>query len=689
MLNIIKLNLLNKKIAQNSMNEVKTSKHFPSSVREWNNSIYVYNENGLNLIPNTTVSAIKIIKSYFSLYNNKLERKIRTKRLLLRFRRLSSNKIYISNGEFKHTNNKVTINLYLFNRQKYNYMLAIKKLYLKTIFDVKHKRNIKHNNKRLNRFTKSKLSYFKEKSNKIRSIKIKNYKSKKFMYNKSKIATLSVQKAVDTTENKPFTTSKVIYDKSNSKKVHFLKKKIIYNKSNIEKLLFIDYECTNIKPNKLLSYEKKHSKSKNIKSNHIMFSEYKLAKQKYLNIKPGTFKSKNYLPTNNRSELYELKNFITIFENLKHNVYNSIELEIYKLENIKMDKLKLEYTKSLNTMKNTKIRFDVFKDKIINFDKLADKGIVRVELNQYIAKNKKLISANDYDKLIERTRKTIKSIVLKKFSIKKKIKCTSFNKYVAKKLNIIKKKSLLLLKLINKEKYLIVKTLKQDNNKIVYFYISSYINKFYKELINRFLRKIKLYFYYRQLLYINRSKYSYSYLQYLNKFLYSLYNKNIEYNLINLKRFYLHSDILSESIKLKLNQNKKRILRKLKTIWKKVKIKNNKIFLGKKPLKKLDYKKNTTKSPNHLKNNIIGSLNYKDIKAFRLEARGRLTRRYTASRSVLKTKYKGNLLNIDSFYKGLSTVLLKNNLRSNLQYTKLKSKSRIGSFGIKGWISGN
>jgi hypothetical protein len=28
-------------------------------------------------------------------------------------------------------------------------------------------------------------------------------------------------------------------------------------------------------------------------------------------------------------------------------------------------------------------------------------------------------------------------------------------------------------------------------------------------------------------------------------------------------------------------------------------------------------------------------------------------------------------------------------LKSNLQYTKLKSKSRIGSFGIKGWISGN
>jgi hypothetical protein len=72
------------------------------------------------------------------------------------------------------------------------------------------------------------------------------------------------------------------------------------------------------------------------------------------------------------------------------------------------------------------------------------------------------------------------------------------------------------------------------------------------------------------------------------------------------------------------------------------------------------------------------------VTGFRLEARGRLTKRYTASRSLLKVKYKGNLLNIDSSLKGLSSVLLKGNLNSNLQHTKLASKSRIGSFGIKG-----
>jgi hypothetical protein len=73
----------------------------------------------------------------------------------------------------------------------------------------------------------------------------------------------------------------------------------------------------------------------------------------------------------------------------------------------------------------------------------------------------------------------------------------------------------------------------------------------------------------------------------------------------------------------------------------------------------------------------------------RLETKGRLTKRYRADRALFKVKWKGGLKNIDSSYKGLSSVLLRGNLRSNLQYTKLKSKTRIGSFGIKGWISGN
>ena len=80
---------------------------------------------------------------------------------------------------------------------------------------------------------------------------------------------------------------------------------------------------------------------------------------------------------------------------------------------------------------------------------------------------------------------------------------------------------------------------------------------------------------------------------------------------------------------------------------------------------------------------IINDLKYKNVTGFRLEAKGRLSRRYTASRSVRKLRYNGNLLNFESSYKGLSSVILKGNLKSNIQYTKLNSKTRIGNLWYK------
>jgi hypothetical protein len=40
----------------------------------------------------------------------------------------------------------------------------------------------------------------------------------------------------------------------------------------------------------------------------------------------------------------------------------------------------------------------------------------------------------------------------------------------------------------------------------------------------------------------------------------------------------------------------------------------------------------------------------------RLEAKGRLTKRYRADRAIFKVRWKGGLKNIDSSYKGLSSV---------------------------------
>ena len=241
-----------------------------------------------------------------------------------------------------------------------------------------------------------------------------------------------------------------------------------------------------------------------------------------------------------------------------------------------------------------------------------------------------------------------------------------------------------------------------------------------------------MYLYYKQLLFINKSKFNYSYLQPLKYNLEKLYNKNVEFSLINLKYFYLNSDILSESIKLKITKNRKRLLKKLKSLIAKVKIRNTKKYIDTSPfiqkqkqkqkkeyldLSKLSFKPiplNNSKvrfisvfkagkskindklnkqnefrkkvlKKRYLKKKVaLSYINYKYVTGVRIEAAGRLTRRYTASKAISKIKYRGNLINMNSSLNGFSSVMLRGNLRSNLQYSKLKSKTRIGSFGIKG-----
>jgi sulfur relay (sulfurtransferase) DsrC/TusE family protein len=268
-------------------------------------------------------------------------------------------------------------------------------------------------------------------------------------------------------------------------------------------------------------------------------------------------------------------------------------------------------------------------------------------------------------------------------------------KNVAKKIiRESKLKILYFIKKAEKNETTLFKLISQNglNNKINHgsaINLCKYVRDFYKKYAKKSSIYIKTFLYYKQLVFINRTKYSYTYLKHLKICLEKLYNKNVEFNLVNIKRFYLNSDILSESITLKLTKNRRKILKYLKDMRKKVKISRKKILLVE-PVHEKIFKESLNIERKDLadsltnKNFVFSELKYKDITGFRLEARGRLTRRYTASRSVNKFRYKGNLLNIDSSHRGLSTILLKGNLRSNLQFTKLKSKTRIGSFGIKG-----
>jgi hypothetical protein len=398
MLKIFKWNLIIK-IPRISLKIKNSNKHYPSPTREWNNSIYSYNKNTTNLIPSSTLLATKLIKSYFNLYNYKLDGLTRENKLLNRLRKLSSNKIYLSNGEFKHRNDRVIIILYIFNRQMQNYILSIENNYLKSF------------------------------------------------------------------------------------KINLV----------------------------------------------------------------------------NRNKIIELIN-----------------------------KKSLDFFKKINQKKH----------------------LIIESLNGQIFKNKDIIN---------------------------------------------------------------------------YKILSDNVSKHYTKFVKKSLKELYIYLYYRQLLYINESKLKYTYLQFLKKYLIKIYNKDIEFNLINLRRFYLNSDILSESITLKIKKNRRKLLKYLNILKRKVRISDKKNFYSELGLNKVNLYINEDK----LEKTVLKTIKYKHITGFRLETKGRLTRRYTASRSISKLIYKGNLSNIDSSYKGYSSVLLRGNIRSNLQYTKLKSKTRIGSFGIKGWISSN
>jgi hypothetical protein len=246
----------------------------------------------------------------------------------------------------------------------------------------------------------------------------------------------------------------------------------------------------------------------------------------------------------------------------------------------------------------------------------------------------------------------------------------------------------------------------QKRNKILIKVLPSYKSKlletqhlYYKKFIKKALRRLKYYMFFKQLLYINENKFNFSYLQGLMNLIKKIYNKNIEFNIINLKYFYFNSDIFSQPLVLKLRK-KRKLLRYLKACIRKAKIKNirlnekskyffeieNLFNLKNDVTSNLLYKlfvHNKTKS-NYLKKVIFNNIRYKRVSGVRLEAAGRLTRRYTASRSQYKVRYKGNLENYFSSVKGYSSVLLRGNNKPNLECTKLNSKSRIGSFGVKG-----
>lgn len=219
--------------------------------------------------------------------------------------------------------------------------------------------------------------------------------------------------------------------------------------------------------------------------------------------------------------------------------------------------------------------------------------------------------------------------------------------------------------------------------------INSVQNTYYNRFIKKSLKRLIYYVYYKQILYINKAKFENSYLQGLINLIKKIYNKNVEFNIINLKYFYFNSNIYTQPLELKLKK-KRNVLRYLKVLIRKAKIKNIQLVEKSKKLFSINnldtnnlvqQDKTNTK---YLKKIILNNIKYKRVSGVRLEAAGRLTRRFSASRSQRRTKYKGNLENAYSSIKGYSTPVLRGNFKANLQHTVINSTSRVGAFGVKG-----
>ncbi len=290
--------------------------------------------------------------------------------------------------------------------------------------------------------------------------------------------------------------------------------------------------------------------------------------------------------------------------------------------------------------------------------------------------------------------------------------------YLINKINKIKPKWLDLYKKKNIYNQYI---LALNMSKKIFYYLNTFnvkINlgednkkKFLKRFLKKLLKKEIFFMKWKKMIAFNKSRFKDAYLKNLTNILEKMYKKKIQFNLITLKNYYLNSDIFTQIVatKLKNKRNRGKALKILERSIFKVKIpflrKYNTVvnkYLGKQNVRIKNFIDLDTKHANNsicsdgldkvLKKKFIKNTNLRDfvlkstklktISGVKVEASGRLTKRIKAQRSIQKYKQAGTLRNMFS-----SSVILRGNKKSNIQYTMLSSKTRIGAFGLKGWVS--
>ena len=239
---------------------------------------------------------------------------------------------------------------------------------------------------------------------------------------------------------------------------------------------------------------------------------------------------------------------------------------------------------------------------------------------------------------------------------------------------------------------------------------------------------------------LNRYKLEEQFIYKLSQLISKYYGKKVEFNIVNLKSIAYNGDIFTEILTSKVKKEKSNPVRWINALLSKIVLPKVNTIIERGRLEKnvdLELVDNKFKNLNvssiiNNKNNsnlfkdslnkflydffsktifekeskltediltdkayylkirdiILDNINYKNMAGARLIVKGRLTRRYRADRAVYKLKWKGGLKNIDSAFKGLSSVVFRGYLDSNVDKSMYTSKRLIGSFAVKGWFSG-
>lgn len=274
-------------------------------------------------------------------------------------------------------------------------------------------------------------------------------------------------------------------------------------------------------------------------------------------------------------------------------------------------------------------------------------------------------------------------------------------------------------------------------------------NKWIKFIFNKELILIRKY---KFRLNLNKYKFEDKLLYGLSNIIRKLYNKEIEFNIVNLKNIVFNTDLFTQISTLKIKKRNAKVvrimnimlnkanlpylnriqetgrldnnvsLRLVENKYKTLNIRNilgtrvstldkllNKIYIGAQAVndkllsRGLRRPKNilrVAQAPIHrpglgeaseaagLYDMVFNSIKYKNMAGIRMEVKGRLTKRYRADRSVYKLRWKGGLKNIDSSFKGLSVRKNRGHLNPNVGYSIFASKRRVGAFAVKGWMAG-